>query len=179
MSGVEEFMKKQEEKKAEVLAYKLGEILNDVGNVYYPTLKWTVGEDRNGFNFYLRERDAGIFDNAYDEVHSAERRKEMQNSSEGQKLKKIMSDTMDIDVSEGKNAYNHDHNVVFRFSISKDVDRLSDVVNKAEANYAKALEKGFEKDFGDYFDIDRLQYENTKQASKEYAALTAKKAVTR
>ena len=175
MSGVEEFMKKQEEKKAEVLAYKIGEILNDAGNVYYPTLKCGVYEDRNKFDFYLHERDAGIFDNAYDEVHSAGRRQKMMFGPEGQKLKKIMSDTLGVDVSEGNLA----HNVVFRFSISKDADRLSDVVNKAEANYAKALEKGFEKDFGDYFDRDKQQYENTKQASKEYAALTAKKAVTR
>ena len=175
MSDVEEFMKKQEEKKAEVQAYRLAGILNDLGDIYHPTLKWEVGETKNNngenFMFYLRERHPGIFQDAYDgPSYSSERRQKMEFGPEGQNLKKIISDTLAVDVSEGNLA----HNVVFKFGLSKDAN-IGATVNRAEAYYAKALEKGFEKDFGDYFDTDKQQYESTKRASKEYALLTAKK----
>lgn len=171
MSGVEEFMKKQEEKKAEVQAYRLAGILNDLGDIYHPTLKWEVGGTKNNIMFYLRERHAGIFEDAYDgHNYSSERRQKMEFGPEGQNLKKIISNTLAVDVSEGNLA----HNVVFKFGLSKDAD-IGATVNRAEAYYAKALEKGFEKDFGDYFDTDKQQYESTKRASKEYALLTAKK----
>ena len=190
MSEVEEFKRKQQERVTEVQAYKLASILNEE-EAYHPKHEWiVVTRPVQGLcEICLREKSYGIFEaEVYDldkvphrtlqlMLHPA-MRLDQQSDRVVYRFEEVLKSAGIVSDDENKLHCvlgEPKHGYVLKLRCGSTYD-LSDAIKKAEANYSNALK--LEKDFSPY--VNHTNYgKKSEEALKEYALLTAKKAVTR